>query len=75
MYLTASLEERARRRAREFGGADFDAVREQIEGRDHRDINRAESPLRVADGALVLESGGRSPEELAALIEARLSRN
>ena len=76
VYLTASLEERARRRAAEFEakgvGADFGDVRNQIETRDHRDITRADSPLRVADGAVVLESGSLSPDDLAARIETLL---
>jgi len=74
VFLTASLEERARRRADEFGTADFEEVRRQIESRDHRDITRGESPLRVADGALVLESGGRTPDELVESIIAVLSK-
>lgn len=76
VYLTASLEERARRRAAEFAeggqGAAFGDVRSQIETRDHRDITRADSPLRVAEGAVVLESGSLSPEDLAARIETLL---
>ncbi len=76
VYLTASLEERARRRAAEFAekgeGAAFGEVRSQIETRDHRDITRADSPLRVAEGAVVLESGALTPDELAARIEALL---
>lgn len=72
VYLTASLEERAKRRLREFeekgiGGA-FQEVRNQIEQRDHRDINRDDSPLKVADDAEVIESAGRTPEEVADLI-------
>lgn len=52
VFLTASLEERAKRRLKEFQskglGEDFEAVRVQIENRDHRDITRTESPLKVA---------------------------
>jgi cytidylate kinase len=68
VYLTASLEERAQRRSRDFAstgdGHDFDAVRAQIEDRDHRDITRTESPLRVAEGATVVESGLLTIEEV-----------
>jgi cytidylate kinase len=57
VYLTASLEERARRRAIELGQEmDYLEVRQQIEHRDHRDINRSESPLTVAPGAVVIDS-------------------
>lgn len=78
VYLTASLEERARRRAVEFGqapdshGAEFETVRKDIESRDHRDITREESPLRVADDAHLIESGGVSPDEIADKILALL---
>ena len=76
IYLTASLEERAKRRQREFMEKGMDAgfqdVRNQIEQRDHRDINRDDSPLKVADDAIVVESADRSPEEVAAKIISHL---
>jgi cytidylate kinase len=74
IYMTASLEERARRRKLDFeaGGSapDFETVREQIEGRDHRDITRADSPLRVDPEAHVVETAGRSVREVSDLIKA-----
>jgi CMP/dCMP kinase len=74
VYLTASLEERAKRRATEFEQkgveAGFEDVRSQIQVRDHRDITREDSPLKVASGAVVVESHGISPEEVAAKIRA-----
>ena len=76
VYLTASLEERARRRAIDFAATgaetEFADVRNQIETRDHRDITRADSPLKVAPDAVVLESGGISPDDLAGQIERLL---
>jgi len=64
IYMTASLEERARRRSREFSAKgleeDFRDVRSQIEQRDHRDINRQDSPLTVAPDAEIIETGGKS---------------
>ena len=69
IYMTASLEERARRRKIDFErtghGSDFESVREQIENRDHRDITRSDSPLRVAPDAHVIETAGRTVEEVA----------
>jgi CMP/dCMP kinase len=69
VYLTASLEERARRRLSEFSekglGGSFQDVRNDIEKRDHRDINRDDSPLKVAEDAIVVESAGATPEEVA----------
>lgn len=72
IYLTASLEERASRRTQELGSkgttAEFGRVRTQILERDHRDITRADSPLRVADEAHVVETGTLSIDEVVAKI-------
>ena len=68
LYLTASLEERATRRTREFAGKGhstaFERVRSDIENRDHRDINRDDSPLTVADDAHVVETAGLGIDEV-----------
>lgn len=76
VYLTASLEERARRRALEMrqSGLDgeFEDVRAQISVRDHRDITREDSPLRVASDAVLVECGGLTPAEVVARIRALL---
>jgi len=75
VYMTASLEERARRRHLEYQehGHDgsFEKVRSQIELRDHRDITRDDSPLTVAPDAQIVETAGLSPAEVAEAI-ARL---
>ena len=74
VFLTASLEERAKRRLLdlEARGMDstYDRVRHEVESRDHRDITREDSPLTVADGASVIESATMTPEEVCAAIEA-----
>lgn len=74
VYLTASLEERARRRQRELVekgmDSDYIATREQIAVRDHRDITRDDSPLTVAPDAHVIESAGLTVPEVAAKIKA-----
>jgi cytidylate kinase len=76
VYLTASLEERAKRRTQEFvqKGLDgsFENVRAQIELRDHRDITRDDSPLTVAPDAHIVESGGIPVAEVIAKIKALL---
>jgi cytidylate kinase len=73
IYMTASLEERARRRKRDFEAqgtsADFEAVREQIEARDHRDITREDSPLRVSPDAHVIETACHSVDEVVSIIK------
>ena len=59
-FLTASVDERAERRVKEFRerGLDvnFAEVREQIEERDRLDRNRAVAPLRAADDAVLIDS-------------------
>lgn len=60
IFLTASAEERARRRynqLKEKGfGATLAALVEDIRSRDERDMNRDVAPLRPADDALVVDS-------------------
>lgn len=63
-FLKASSEERARRRARELGRTDVDAVREAMERRDHLDSTRDASPLRQAPDAFVVDTGGRPSEDV-----------
>ena len=65
-FLTASVDERAQRRAREFAerglNVPLDEVRAQIEERDRLDRSRTVSPLRAADDALVLDSTALDPQ-------------
>lgn len=76
IYMTASLEERANRRHRELqrgsSASKFEDVRQQIENRDHRDINRQDSPLTVAPGAYVVETAGLSVQQVVARIRSLL---
>jgi CMP/dCMP kinase len=77
VFLTADPAERARRRAAEIG-ADVDAVLAEQTIRDERDRNRAESPLRPADGAVELDTTGLTLDEVVqrvvALVPGRSSR-
>jgi cytidylate kinase len=63
VFLTASAQERAERRAAELGLA-VDAVLAQVLERDARDTSRAHSPLRAADDAVTLDTTGLSLEEV-----------
>ncbi len=60
IFLTASLEERARRRYNEMiargDSTTLEAVKADIAERDHRDETRSVSPLRPADDAVILDS-------------------
>ena len=67
-FLTAAPRERARRRAAELAAegvaTSVDEVLTGIEARDRLDAGRAESPLRVAEGATVIDSTGRSVDDV-----------
>ncbi len=68
IYLTASAEERARRRfeqLKEKGfGATLATLVEDIRTRDDRDMNREVAPLRPADDAVVIESTTLTVDEV-----------
>jgi cytidylate kinase len=69
LYLTASPEERAHRRAAESGG-DPQAVLAEQSLRDERDSTRRHSPLRPAPGAVTLDTTGIDIEQVVARIAA-----
>ena len=75
VFVTASDEERARRRQRDEQAAernvDVDAVRESLRRRDRLDTTRAASPLRRADDALEIDTTNRDPDEVVAEIVER----
>ena len=70
-YLTASEEERARRRAQELAHAPA-GVAADLARRDRLDSTRATSPLTVAPGALVVDTTDRSVDEVVQAILERL---
>jgi CMP/dCMP kinase len=74
IYLTASLEERALRRSRETGEP-LDRVMAAMEERDRLDSGRELSALKVAEDAVVVDTSGRSVQdvvdEIAALARER----
>ena len=57
LYLTASPRVRAERRVAEAGG-DVDEIEASIATRDQYDSTRADSPLREADGAVLVDTTG-----------------
>jgi CMP/dCMP kinase len=75
LFVTASVEARAQRRwneMRESGEeVSLEAIADDIRARDARDMGRADAPLRVAEGAFVLDNSAMTKEQaLAAAIEA-----
>ncbi len=72
VFLTASPEERARRRADELR-ADLETVQRDQALRDAQDEGREHSPLRPAAGAIELDTSGLSVEQVVERI-ASLAR-
>lgn len=68
VFLDASPIERARRRAAEMHGdvtkEQIDHMAKEIGERDHRDRNRAHSPLCAAPDAIVIDSTGKGIEDI-----------
>jgi CMP/dCMP kinase len=63
VFLTASEEERARRRSVE-SGEDVDDVLDAIRARDERDRSREHGPLRAAEDAITLDTTGLDAEDV-----------
>ena len=77
MFVTATPEERARRRAAELEKAgkpvDLAAILEDIRARDQRDSERSVAPLRQADGAVLLDTTDLSIDEAIAKADSIIS--
>ena len=67
VYVTARPEVRARRRLEELQAkgekVSFEEVLENVKTRDHIDMTRAESPLRKADDAVLLDNSDMTLDE------------
>lgn len=75
LFVTASVDARAERRFREMTergiAATLDTIADDLRRRDARDTGRKDAPLRVAEGAFVIDTSEMSREQaLAAAIEA-----
>ncbi len=72
IFLTASAEERAKRRHKQLKDKGIDvslaALSRDIEDRDRRDSERSVAPLRPAPDARILDSSGKSIETVAQVI-------
>jgi len=68
IYLTASSRTRAQRRYDELTAkgvaCDIEKIEQDIIERDHRDMNRANSPLRQAEDAVYVDSSDMTIEEV-----------
>ncbi len=77
-FVTASPEERARRRLAELSakgdGSTYETVLAEIVARDAQDANRAVAPLKPAHDAVIVDTTGKSldevTDEIMALVRA-----
>ena len=73
IYLTASPEERARRRYEELKkkgySVTYEEVLKEVIERDRQDENRPFAPLRVPDGAVVIDTTGKTLDEVLSEVE------
>ena len=80
IFLTASPEERARRRVAQLEEsgqpADFASILRDIQQRDYQDSHREAAPLKPAEDSVLLDTTGedfqQSKDRLVALVRARL---
>ena len=72
IYLSASPEVRAARRAQEVTDLSYDAVAADLARRDALDSGRQHDPLRRADGAIEVDTSHLSIDEVVALLVREL---
>lgn len=74
VYLTASVETRAKRRYMELQekgiACDLKEIAHDIEERDTRDMNRAIAPLKQADDAVLVDSSDMTIDEVVNAIKS-----
>lgn len=79
VYLTASVDVRAKRRYEELLAkgqeADLETIKKDIAERDYRDMHREISPLRQAEDAVLVDSSDLTIEESAGAILSLIDRN
>ena len=72
IFLTATLDERARRRYEELkakgSSVTLDAIKLEIAARDKQDSEREIAPLKQADDAILIDSTGLTVDEVVAKI-------
>ena len=61
-FITADVEIRAKRRSQQIAG-DYLEILGQLKKRDENDFNRQFAPLKIADGAFIINNGDLTIEE------------
>lgn len=63
LFITASVDERARRRSLELKDASLEDIKKNIQSRDYDDSTREENPLVIMDDAIQIDNTNLSIEE------------
>lgn len=63
-YLTASLEQRVKRRYLENNKVDFEVLLEDMKKRDYQDSTRENSPLKIAKDAIIIDTTNMTEKEV-----------
>lgn len=75
-YMTASVDERARRRQAQLKAAgvesDFETLKSEIAARDKNDSEREISPLRMAADAVLIDNSNLSEDDVNGMILSRV---
>ena len=76
-FVTASVEERARRRLEQNANETltFEEIKKLISERDYQDSHRAEAPLRQAEDAVLVDTSKMSIDEVVAYLCDYISQN
>ena len=72
VYLTASPEVRAARRSKEVTDLSYETVAADLARRDALDQGREDSPLALAEGAVLVDTTDRDVDEIVADLVGRL---
>ena len=77
-YITATAEERARRRYKELidkgQEAEYETILKEINERDYNDTHRAVNPLRKAETAIEIDTTELNIEEVVAKVKAEIAK-
>lgn len=74
IFLTASVEERAKRRLKDYNmEGDLEKLKEEISQRDKQDMEREISPLKKADDAIEIDTTHMTIEEIVLKIQNLLN--
>jgi cytidylate kinase len=77
-FLTASLDEKVRRRAAQYAKrgerVDEDTMRREVEARDRVDTERAVAPLRPAPDAIVIDTDNLDVDQVVDIIRQHVGR-